>query len=488
MIGSALLAEPDFHTAPAYSRTLGDEVGDLCRQVGYAPYPEQQLLLDDTFALDPDVPNRSAAFEIAAVCARQNLKTGYIKQASLGWLFLTDQQLVVWSAHEFSTAQESFRDMSALIESSAMLTRRVKRIYRGNGDESIELMSGARLNFKARTGGGGRGLTGDKVILDEAFALKPEHMGALLPTLLAVQDPQVVYGSSAGLKTSDILRAIRDRGRPGSLRLAYAEWCAERRPCASPVCTHLPGVPGCALDNRELWRQANPVHYRRDPRMETIAALRLALPPEEFARECLGWWDDPPEGGGVIDLAQWRACESAPADVEAPLVLAIETTPDRASTVFVVTGKRADGLPQWEAVENRAGTGWVPERCAEIVAQHGVAAVVMDGKGAAASLIPDVNAAIESLGLEVVTTSAPEVGEACGQAFDAIRDGTVRHLGEPLLNVAVDAAETRPLGDGAWAWSRKHGGPAIAPLVAATLGLWKWRELASSVDALSQIW
>jgi hypothetical protein len=75
----------------------------------------------------------------------------------------------------------------------------VKRIYNGNGEERIEMNGGARLLFKARTKTGGRGLTGDKVILDEAFALQPGHMGALLPTLSVRPDPQVLYGSSAGL-------------------------------------------------------------------------------------------------------------------------------------------------------------------------------------------------------------------------------------------------------------------------------------------------
>ena len=215
-------AAPSFHTAPDWSVTLGPEVGDLCREVGFAPFPEQQLCLDDMFALKPG--GKAAAFEFAILCARQNMKTGLFKQASLGWLFVTGQDLIIWSAHEFATAQEAFRDMEILIEGSDMLRRRVKKVSRGNGDEAIELVTGQRLKLKARTNGGGRGLTGDKVVLDEAFALKPEHMGALLPTLTAVPDPQVVYGSSAGLMQSDILRSIRDRGRPGSDGLAYAEW------------------------------------------------------------------------------------------------------------------------------------------------------------------------------------------------------------------------------------------------------------------------
>ena len=38
---------------------------------------------------------------------------------------------------------------------------------------------GQRIKFKARTNSGGRGLTGDKVILDEAMFLMPSQMGSL---------------------------------------------------------------------------------------------------------------------------------------------------------------------------------------------------------------------------------------------------------------------------------------------------------------------
>ena len=220
MNASGVLVEPAYRTDLDYAYTLGPEVSELATVAGFAPDPEQRLGLDLLFAMDNR--DRSVAFEFAVVCARQNLKTGLFKQAVLGWLFLTEQNLVVWSAHEFDTAKEAFRDMAQLVEGCPDLDREVKRIYRGNGDESIELLSGQRLIFKARTKSGGRGLTGDKVVLDEAFALHADHMGALLPTLSVRPDPQVVYGSSAGLASSDVLRVIRDRGRAGrSPRLAY---------------------------------------------------------------------------------------------------------------------------------------------------------------------------------------------------------------------------------------------------------------------------
>jgi hypothetical protein len=121
------------------------------------------MALDAIFALDRR--GKSVCFEVALICCRQNLKTAIFKMAVLGWLYLTKERLVVWSAHEFRTSEEAFRDLEALLTGEHYFRREIRRIYRGNGDESIEMRNGARLIFKARTKGGGRGLSGSKVIL-----------------------------------------------------------------------------------------------------------------------------------------------------------------------------------------------------------------------------------------------------------------------------------------------------------------------------------
>lgn len=458
MTVSGLLARPDFHTAPTYTQTLGPEVADLCEQVGYAPYPEQRLILDDLFALDPVTPNKSAAFEAAVVCARQNMKTGAIKQAALGWLFITDQPLIVWSAHEFNTASESHRDLAAIIEGSDMLRRRVRRIYSGNGAESVELLNGNRLIFKARTGGGGRGLTGNKVILDEAFALKPEHMGALLPTLLSVPDPQVVYGSSAGLLGSDILRAIRDRGRAGSERLAYAEWCSQERECAEDDgCPHLPGHPGCALDDRELWAQANPIHARRDPSMTAVAALRNALPPAEFARECLGWWEDPPTLGADDFLSGWDDASST-REPAGQLSLGLDVSHDLRSAALAVCG---GGVLEVVDYRRGAGTGWVPDRVRALREKHRIESFGIVAGSPAASLLP-------KLPDDTTALSGSEAMSACAAFAQDINEGRLAHRSQASLDIAVGSAVRVMTGEGS-RWSRRKSPVDISPLWSAAI-------------------
>lgn len=462
------LVEPRYFSAPEYDKTLGPEVADLCRLAGYGPDPEQQLVLDALFALDDY--GMSAAFEVAVIAARQNLKTGVIKQATLGWLHITDQRLIVWSAHEFSTAQEAFRDLDELHAAHPSLARRVKKVHRANGDEAIELVTGARLKFRARTKAGGRGLSGDKVVLDEAFALRPDHMGALLPTLSAREDPQVVYGSSAGLADSEVLRRVRDRGRAGdSDRLVYAEWCADKAPCEAERCSHEPNVGGCQLDVVDNWRAANPALGRRIS-LEYIRAERDALPPLEFARERLGWWDEPPRPEDVFPAGKWSACDGRPVPEGAPIQgLAVAVSFDQ-TRAAIGAASSVDGVTYVKPLQSGPGTDWLVEAAADIQAAHDGIPVLVDGRGPASSKVKD----LERGGVVVQVLSTDDVCEACAGLFDAVAEERLGHDSYPELQGALRVAVQRPVGD-RWAWGRRQSEADISVLEAVTLAAWQAR-------------
>jgi hypothetical protein len=455
VVRPAHLSHPEFDT------TLGPLVADLSASCGLVLDGEQRLALDLMFAERDD--DTWAAFEWAVICARQNMKTALLQAAVLGDLFITDARLVIWTAHLFDTAQEAFRDLDALIGSNDDLSRRVRKVSRANGDEGFELKSGARLKFKARSKTGGRGLTGDVVILDEAFALGASEMGALLPTLSARPNPQVRYASSAGLETSGILRGIRDRGRAGDdPSLAYVEWCAPEKSCATTDCSHALGVHGCALDDPEMWRLANPAMDRRITRDHIASERRaLSLEPEEFARERLGWWSDP----GGADLAypynEWsKLAEPASQMTDDYPVFFIDTNPIRSRTAIAVAGLRDDKLHHVEVVQFSDRTGWVASRCADLAEKFPNATFGWLKDGAAASLAAE----FERAGVEVHPMDSRGYVAACGSMYDAVVNRSFRHIGQEQLDDAVVNAKKRQL-EGAWALARKGGD--ISPLVAA---------------------
>ena len=467
------LVRPAYLWVPEHTQTLGPEVADLAELAGLVLDPEQRLAVDTILAVRDD--GQWAAFEAALIAARQNLKTIALEAIALGGLFLLEEWLVVWTAHEFDTAQESFRDISNLVDGCAYLSRKVKTIHRARGDEGIELMSGARLNFKARTGSGGRGLSGDRVILDEAFKLGPSEMGALLPTTSARPNPQVLYGSSAGKATSVILHALRERGRPGGdPSLAYVEWCAPEGACAADDCRHEVGTSGCALDDPAMWRLANPAMGRRIS-AERIASERRALPPEEFARERLGWWDALLAEAATISPGSWEACELPAGEIQATAI-AFDVALDRSRAGIAVCGPRHDGRQQIELPDYQRGTGWLIDRLVEMHGTWGLP-VTVAGNGPGAALVPSLEAA----GVAVNVLSSAEVAQACGAMRDAINDGTIAHLGDPRLTTAVQAAQLR---SGESSVFRRLGPVDISPLYAVTLAHWQATTVPEITEAV----
>jgi hypothetical protein len=486
---------------PEHPTSAGAEVVDLAGEIGIPLDPEQELALDAMYAQKAD--GKLAALEFGIVAPRQNIKTHLFKAAAWGDLLLFDQRLVVWTAHEFNTALEAFRDMCELVDGSPLISKRVKKIVDTNGKEGIEFHptracpGGQRLKFKARTKGGGRGITGDRVFLDESFALMPSHLGSLLPTMAArslTGDPQIRYGSSAGLMASAMLRAIRNRGRAGAADrdrgdpgLIYLEWCAPELPCAHDGCDHHFGIDGCVLDDRALWKLANLALGRRIDE-EFIAAMRRSLPPEEFAREFLGWWDEPVDLKSGIDLELWVAQKNRKAKLSEPVALAIDVAPNHAAGSIVACGGAL------HVAAHLPGTSWIPGELVELLARHTVTAVGVDTSGPASALIPVLQKPVAEggAGLTIHSSKNPtgllhlmsgrDATSATEMVLSALADGRLVHRDESALNLAVEGAFRRQVGDTS-KWSRRYSTVDISPLVAATHAWFLWSQLPKKAPA-----
>lgn len=467
--------------------SAGREAADLARSIGQEPDAEEELALDAILSERAD--GRWASLEAAVICGRQNLKTWTLQMSVLYDIFLRDVGLVVWTAHRFRTTQEAFRDMHALIDSYDHLRKRVKKVRTANGEEGIELLSGARLDFLARTSGGGRGLSGDTVVLDEALYLTPTMMGALLPTLSARPDPHVRYGSSAGLRESEVLRMIRDRGRAGGdPSLVYVEWSTEPGKCGRPECDHKPGTRDCQLDDVAMWHAANPALGKRIS-VDYLAAERRALPPKEYARERLGWWEDPPVlgDGAIIPAEAWMERRDPDSHIVLGerLAFAVDVSWDRSVAWIAVCGTRPDGRPHVEIAATKPGTEWVVEWLAERVEQYDPVAVAFQASGApVSSLLEDFRAALPD---RVMPIAGPDLGRSCGAFYDAATSGPLIHLGQQPLDDAVALAVVRPLSD-AWAWDRRKSPVDVAPLVAATSAYYAWAAEPEPVNVTDNVW
>lgn len=472
----ATLVEPAFVWTPPHSSTAGGEAAEVAESVGLVPDASQRLALDVLLA--ESSPGVWAAFEGAVVASRQNLKTALFQMIVLADAFLFRTRLIVWSAHEFGTATEAFLDLKGYCENYDHLRRRVNKVISSNGKEAIHLTDGSRIVFKARTNSGGRGLTGDRVILDEAFALTPAIMGALLPTMSAAKNrnPQVLYGSSAGLEQSAVLRSVRDRGRAGGdPSLAYLEWCSTK-PCPDK-CDHHVGRDGCVLDDENEWAKANPALDVRITRAH-IRKERLAMPAGEFGRERLGRWDDPGETTDGLDAEKWAACLDAESQTDGKPVLAAMVAHDLTWSAIASASYRADGVPHVEVIDYKPGTAWVAARADELRAKYDTQLVVLKA-GPKSSLMDD----LDDLNVAYEEADAQDLTGACGVLEDRVNRGTLRHIGQPELDVSVAVGRRRPVGD-AWTWALRSSNADISPIVAVTLALWGLRNTQPTLSGL----
>jgi phage terminase large subunit-like protein len=458
---------PRILAVPEQVSTAGVEAAELAASAGLVLDPWQRFVLEQ--ALGERADGKWAAFEVGLVVGRQNGKGSVLEALELAGLYLFGERLILHSAHEFKTAQEGFSRVLHLIEGSDSLRRRVKRVRTSHGEEGIELTSGQRLRFVARSTGSGRGFSADRILLDEAFNLPETAIEALLPTLSARPNPQVWYTSSApdkDLAPCDALARVRRRGLQGQAEgLAYFEWSITPH---DEFCR-----PGCAAHDDpssvRSWARANPGLGIRIS-VEHVAREYASMGAVGFARERLGVGNYPLEADAwqVISADAWDALLDRDSQAGPVVAFSADITPDRSWGAISVAGRRDDGQVHVEVVEHKPRTSWMVERLVELVGRWKTCALVIDGSGQAGSLI----APLEEAGLEVVKPSARDMGQACGQFYEAAVDSrTLRHLGQPEMATALAGAQRRPLGD-AWAWSRKDSSVDIAPLVASTLATW----------------
>lgn len=508
------MIEPAHLWIPDRVGSYGDEAVDLAADAGKILDDEQKLGVDAMLSYGSG--GRWVALEQAVIEPRQNGKSaGVLLPVTLFDLFLLPPDRIVWTAHLFKTSRELFDDFVACIETSAALSRRVKKIAYGHGEESIQLHNGAKLDFLARERGGGRGLGGKRVVMDEALILSSGAMGALMPTLSAREDPQLTYGSSASKDTSTHLHNLSKRGRKGGdPSLIWVEWCApgswEEPPCAAGrKCLHIPDTAGCALDDEGNWRRANPALGRRIT-IEYVRSERRALDVREFGRERLGWHEIPVDEAAAIDLAGWAKSVDATSKRHGDVTLAVDIAPAQDSAAIGLFGMREDGLEHMQLLDLRPGTDWLVPRMMELRTVLDPVGWAM-GRGTWAALKDELlkhdfkrpekrgGDEPEPARGDVAVVVGADMSACCGQMLNATRptvddDGQhsyrIRHLGQVELDQAVAAARIRETAD-AVVWSRKDSTANICPLFAVSEARWlfgAWAHLVNNdYDVLESV-
>lgn len=446
-----------------------------------------------------DRRGRWAALEGGVVMARQNGKTAGTITPIVLWDLFTNRRddRIAWSAHLFRTTRDAFNDHLKLIKNSSWLERKLRRTMAANGNESIELTSGRRIDYVARSKGGGRGLGGELIVVDEALlGWSGAQASALLPILAArsiTGNPMVLYASSGALagEDSDYLRTLVKRGRSGEDKsLAWVEHCApgswaEPGCLAGKDCSHVCGVAvGCVLDDERWWPCANPAFGVRIS-AEILRGLRRSMPPLDFGREFLGWHQEP-AGGGVSPIDA-----DAFADLGKPSVLAdsrpvfcAHVAADNRSACIVVAGRRADGLWHLEVVEDRPGVEWAQDAIQGLLRANPDALVVLMSAGPTGQLVAELmqrdvafGAAGKDDGHRAELVTLQHLAAGCALLETYVKERRLRHpVGadgqpDPRWRASLEGARSQVSGRDGWVWSIKESTVDPMFLTAASLAL-----------------
>ena len=467
-LGARGVQLPRLSHVPTFPQTSGDDAIELAEMAGLFLDDWQQYVLRNSLGERPD--GKWAAPSVGLIVPRQNGKGSILAARELAGLFLIGERKIIHSAHEQATASDQFRRLLELIEGVPEFERRMLKPLRGKGAETIRLRTGEEIVFKTRTAGGGRGMSCDCLILDEAMILPEEFVSAVGYTLAArsLTTPTGVQtwyvGSAVDQQTHQhgiVFARVREMGLRRDDGIAFFEWS---------VAAEDPGrVPRELLEDERAWAQANPGLGIRIAHEHVYRELHGPGGPRGFAVERLSigdWPDTSDESSRVITVEAWNKLADRESSFSGPGVIALDVAPDSSSASIAGAGRRADGKKHVGIIDHDAGTRWVAQRLGELKKQLRPTAIVADASGAVAPLIPD----IERAGVTLILTSAKEFAQACGMLANAAKDDMLRHPGTPELLVAIADSKTKPLAD-AWKWDRRSGAD-ITPLVAVSLALW----------------
>src|SRR5574338_340897 len=459
---STLSCPPRFGTPRTPEReTLGTAIGEVARRLGKPLMPWQQLVADVATEIDP-LTGQFAYDEVGLTVPRQSGKSTLIlakathRCSATG--FFGGRQRVVYTAQTRNKAREKWEeDYAADLKASRTFGPKIDPHF-GNGNEHIRFENGSRFGIEANTEKAGHGGTIDEAFIDEAFAQADGRLEqAFRPAMITRPNTQLWWVSTAGwLNGSPYLEPKVARGREQAEMgvregLAYFEWSAP---------------DDADVDDRDVWRACMPALGHTITERAIEGELRaMADTLADFRRAYLNQWV--PKGSLSVDPVmspgEWAGCEDGSSELAGKVAFAVTVSRDHKWSTIAAVGRRPDGLLHGEVVQSGRGTAWVVRRVVELCGKWANVGVALNPSSPAGSLEAELRAAK----VTVVSMSPRQIAQACGGIYDDVTAGQFRHLGQPLLSIAVGSASRRPVGD-AWVF-RSHDSPDIAPLEAVTM-------------------
>lgn len=234
--------KPRLSNAPLKAKSRIDEVLPWLKEIEQELLPWQEHVLRDMLSVDKD-GNFIRKTNLLLI-ARQNGKTHLARIRILAGLFLFGEKSIIAMSSNRAMALDTFRKVCDVVETTPSLKAQLKQIRVANGQESLELLSGARYEIVAATRDGSRGKTADLLFVDELREITPEAWTAARPITRARPNSQILLTSNAGDAFSQVLNDIRQRAMSYPPKtLGFWEYSAD---------------DFANIHDKNAWYQANP--------------------------------------------------------------------------------------------------------------------------------------------------------------------------------------------------------------------------------------
>ena len=114
-----------------YEKTLSQEAIDIYKKTDFSPYPWQEKLIKDIFAVNDDGLWTHSKFGYAV--PRRNGKTEIVYMAEL-W-FLMDGKNIIHTAHRISTSHSSFKKLKKYLQKMGLVDKVDFKSIKAKGQE-----------------------------------------------------------------------------------------------------------------------------------------------------------------------------------------------------------------------------------------------------------------------------------------------------------------------------------------------------------------
>lgn len=464
--------------------------------LGLRLFPWQKWLLIHALELDDDGLYRFRT--VIVEVARQNGKSLLLVVLALWHLYALGSEEVIGTAQDLTRSEASWAEAVEWAEKVDELEPYLLDVKRGHPkvmtvlyeDEATGEKRECVYRVAAASRRGARGFSGDLVLMDELREHQSwDSWASVTKTMMARPSAQAWAFSNAGDSLSVVLRNLRaqahralgwpdgdadaevlgeldpevaDLIESSDISLGWFEWSAP---------------PNSRRSDMVALAQANPSkdHTEITRNCITERALLHAMatdPPYIYDTECRCIWVSTSDGGPFVE-GSWLATHddsARPAEgAKSAICIEISDSTRKRERTYIARAALDDaGNPVFGIWADQVGSDWVLPWLKE--RRDGYSTIILrSGAGTPALSLLDE---IEAAELPLEKWGAADVSAAHGQMFDALREGKIRHLAHPGLDMAATSAAIKLQSDGAWVLHSIKSPSDTAPLMAALGAVW----------------